>query len=54
METGESLEDEMLSFLDIHLPGPKAFPQNGVYKNEEEVFVINVDGLSITRSDRGK
>lgn len=45
----ESLEDEMLSFLDIHrLPGPKAFPQNGVYKNEEAGFVINVDGLTIT------
>ena len=45
----ESLEDEMLSFLDIHrLPGPKAFPQNGVYKNEETGFVINVDGLSMT------
>ena len=41
------LEDEMLSFLDIHrMPNPEAFTQNGVYKNEAFGFVISVDGLS--------
>ena len=40
-------EDEMLSFLSVRrIPGPVAYPQNGVYKNEKLDFVISVDGLS--------
>ncbi|MCL1794641.1 MAG: hypothetical protein FWG34_12335 [Oscillospiraceae bacterium] len=41
------LEDEMLSFLDVsRMPGPAAFPQNGVYANEALGFAMRVDGLS--------
>jgi hypothetical protein len=42
-------EDEMLSFLNVgRVPSPEAFPQNGVYINEELGFEIKVEGLSIT------
>jgi hypothetical protein len=40
-------EDEMLLFLGVNrIPGPDAFPQNGIYTNEALGFVIKVDGLS--------